>query len=46
MLRSYSGEEFESWMQAAFHSTNPELRSLVYKLRQDQAAVQVGLTLK
>ena len=33
-------------MQAAFHSTIPELRSFVNKLCQDQAAVQAGLTLK
>ena len=33
-------------MRAAFHSGLPELRSFVNKLRQDQAAVQVGLTLK
>ena len=46
MLRFHSGEELESWMQAAFHNTNPELRSFVNKLCQDQAAVQAGLTLK
>lgn len=46
MLRFHSGEELESWMQAAFHSTIPELRSFVNKLCQDQAAVQAGLTLK
>ena len=46
MLRFHSGEELESWMQAVFHSTNPELRSFVNKLCQDQAAVQAGLTLK
>jgi len=33
-------------MQAAFHSTIPELRSFVNTLCQDQAAVQAGLTLK
>lgn len=33
-------------MQAAFHSTIPELRSFMTKLCQDQAAVQAGLTLK
>ncbi|HEY6286186.1 MAG TPA: hypothetical protein VIX20_11025, partial [Ktedonobacteraceae bacterium] len=46
MLRFHSGEELESWILAAFHSTIPELRSFVHKLCQDQAAVQAGLTLK
>ena len=46
MLRARRGEELEWWMQAAFHSGLPELRAFVTKLRQDQAPVQAGLTLK
>ena len=36
----------EEWLQAAFHSGVPELRSFVNKLRQDQQAVQTGFVLK
>lgn len=46
MVRSRQGEDLETWMRAAFRSGLPELRSFVNKLRQDQAAVQAGLTLK
>lgn len=46
MLRERRGEELDQWLHAAFHSGIPELRAFVSKLRQDQAAVQAGLTLK
>ena len=46
MLRERQGEMLEDWLQAAFHSGVPELRSFVNKLRQDQQAVQTGFVLK
>ena len=46
MLRERRGEELDQWLHAAFFSGIPELRAFVNKLRQDQAAVQAGLTLK
>lgn len=45
MLRTLQGQQLESWMQEAEQSHVPELRNFVKKLRQDQAAVQAGLTL-
>ena len=46
MLRDRRGEELDQWLQTAFHSDIPELRTFVTKLRQDQLAVQTGLVLK
>ena len=46
MLRQRRGEELEQWLSAAFHADIPEFRPFVRKLRQDQMAVQAGLTLK
>jgi transposase len=46
MLRERREEELEQWLHAAFFCGIPELRTFVNKLRQDQAAVQAGLTLK
>jgi transposase len=44
MLRTLQGQKLEAWMQEAEQSHLPELRNFVKKLRQDQAAVQAGLT--
>jgi transposase len=46
MLRERRGEDLDAWLQAAFHTGIPELRTCVNTLRQDQAAVQAGLVLK
>ena len=46
MLRERRGVDLEQWMAMAFHCGIAEWRSFVRKLRQDQAAVQAGLTLK
>lgn len=46
MLRERQGQELGHWMQTTLHSGISELRSFVGKLRQDQAAVQAGLTLQ
>jgi transposase len=46
MLRERRGKELGHWMQATLHSSIPELRSFARKLRQDQEAVQAGLTLR
>ena len=46
MLRERRGGDLEQWMTMAFHSGIAEWRPFVRKLRQDQAAVQAGLTLK
>jgi hypothetical protein len=46
MLRARRGEELDQWLLAAFHGGITEWRTLVPKLRQDQEAVQAGLTLK
>jgi transposase len=46
MVRHLRGEELEQWVQNALQSHIPEMMAFAQKLRQDQAAVQVGLTLK
>jgi transposase len=46
MLRERRGVDLEQWIAMAFHCGIAEWRSFVRKLRQDQAAVQAGLTLK
>jgi transposase len=46
MVRHLRGEELEHWLQNAFQSNIPEMIAFAKKLRQDQAAVQVGLTLQ
>ncbi len=46
MVRHLRGEELEQWVQNALQSHIPEMIAFAQKLRQDQAAVQVGLTLK
>ena len=46
MLRERRGADLEQWMAMAFHCGIAEWRPFVRKLRQDQAAVQAGLTLK
>ncbi len=46
MLRERRGVDLEQWMAMAFHCGIAEWRPFVRKLRQDQAAVQAGLTLK
>jgi transposase len=46
MVRHLHGEDLEQWIQNALQSTIPELIAFAKKLRQDQAAVQVGLTLQ
>jgi transposase len=45
MLRTLQGQQLEAWMQQAQQSHIRELHNFVGKLRQDQAAVQAGLTL-
>ena len=45
IVRERRGEELDQWRQAAFHSGIPEPRWFVVNLRQDQEAVQAGLTL-
>jgi transposase len=46
MVRHLRGEELEQWIQHALQSDIPEMIAFAKKLRQDQAAVQVGLTLE
>jgi transposase len=46
MVRHLRGEELEHWLQNALQSNIPEMIAFAKKLRQDQAAVQVGLTLQ
>jgi transposase len=46
MLRDRRGEELTQWLAAASHSGMAQWRAFVCKLRQDQVAVQAGLTLK
>jgi transposase len=45
MLRTLQGQRLEIWMHETEQSHIPELCNFVKKLRQDQAAVQAGLTL-
>jgi transposase len=45
MLRSLQGQHLEAWMEAVEQSPIRELQNFVQKVRQDQAAVQAGLTL-
>jgi hypothetical protein len=45
MVRHLRGDELEQWVQNALQSNIPEMIAFAKKLRQDQAAVQVGLTL-
>ena len=42
MVRHLRGEELEQWIQDALQSNIPEMIAFAKKLRQDQAAVQVG----
>ena len=46
MVRHLRGAELEQWVQNALQSTIPEMIAFAQKLRQDQSAVQIGLTLK
>jgi transposase len=46
MVRHLRGEEVEQWIQNALQSSIPEMIAFAQKLCKDQAAVQVGLTLK
>ena len=46
MLRKLEGQHLEEWMEKALHSGIGEIRNFVEKLRQDQAAVQAGLTMQ
>jgi transposase len=46
MVRHLRGEDLEQWLQNALQSRIPEMIAFAQKLRQDQAAVQVGLTLQ
>jgi transposase len=46
MVRERRGEDLQQWMAMAFHCGIAEWRPFVRKLRQDQGAVQAGLTLK
>jgi transposase len=46
MVRHLRGEDLEYWLQNALQSNIPEMIAFAQKLRQDQAAVQVGLTLQ
>jgi transposase len=46
MLRRREGERLEAWLDAAEASDVDELKRFAAKLRTDQAAVQVGLTLR
>lgn len=45
MLRTLQGQQLEAWIQEAQQSHIRELHNFVEKLRQDQSAVQAGLTL-
>lgn len=46
MLRTLQGEHLEEWMEKALQSHIREIHNFVEKLRQDQPAVQAGLTLQ
>lgn len=46
MGRHLRGKDLERWLQNALQSNIPEMIAFAQKLRQDQAAVQVGLTLQ
>jgi transposase len=46
MVRRLRGEDLEQWLQNALQSRIPEMIAFAQKLRQDQAAVHVGLTLQ
>lgn len=45
MLRTLQGEQLEAWMETVQRSNIREMQNFVEKLRKDQQAVQVGLTL-
>jgi transposase len=45
MLRHLQGQQLEAWMENVEQSHIRELQNFIQKLRQDQAAVQAGLTL-
>lgn len=44
-IREWYWQELDQWLESAFHCVSPELHAFERKLRQDQAAVQAGLTL-
>lgn len=46
MLRSLQGQHLEEWMEKALQTDIREIHNFVEKLRQDQAAVQAGLTMQ
>jgi len=46
MLRTLQGQNLEEWMEKALQSGVGEFHNFVEKLRQDQAAVQAGLTMQ
>jgi len=45
MLRTLQGQQLETWMEGVQQSNIREMQNFVEKLRQDQDAVQAGLTL-
>jgi transposase len=45
MLRNRTGEELEHWLMRALISQIPELRSFVFGIERDKAAVKAGLSL-
>jgi transposase len=45
MLRTLQGQQLEAWMEQVQQSNIREMQNFVKKLRQDQDAVQAGLTL-
>lgn len=45
MLRTLQGQQLEAWMERVQQSNIREMHNFVKKLRQDQDAVQAGLTL-
>lgn len=46
MLRTLQGQHLEEWMEKALQSDIREIHNFVEKLRQDQVAVQAGLTMQ
>jgi transposase len=46
MLRTLQGQQLAEWMEQVQQSTMREMQNFVEKLRQDQDAVQAGLTLE
>lgn len=46
MLRTLQGQHLEEWMEKALQSGIREIHNFVEKLRQDQVAVQAGLTMQ